>query len=395
MGSYCSFIIKDRELFWSKSYIPTDICILFHQSELTRSCEKDIFDNEEYDREIYLLESTNNKLLDRLRILGYSPEKAYTRALVALEEYLLDYGEYLSSKLDIDSWCDKVTEIVNNPSMDYFEGDEVAKYILYDSDFTLGLPTYDVRDTLVLLLSLFPKDTRVAIDYSDLVGGGYINEDDDVVSIAKLQVQNSAVIRENIIIVAEGVTDLRYLEMSLKILFPDLENYFSFFDIKGPKVQGGVDDLVRFVKSIIGARLSNRFCVIFDNDSAGLDGLKKLKKVNIPSNVTLMHYPDMTFFNSYPVIIDNQLTNMNINGVSCSIELYFGKEILMTNNSLTPIRISNFEGHSQGKISNKSLLQKRFKKKCKRALSQEISVDEDWSGMNSIWCSIFEHVSKY
>lgn len=395
MGSYCSFIIKERELFWGKSYVPTDICILFHQSELKRSIEKAIYDDEEYDREIYLLESTNTKLLDRLRILGYSPEQAYIRVLMALDEYVLEYGEFLSIRFDIDVWRSKITEIVNNPLVDHFEGDDVARYILYDSDFTLGLPSYDVRDTLVLLLSLFPKDTRVAIDYSDLVGGGYIDEDEDVVSIAKLQIQNSAVVRENIIIVAEGVTDLRYLEKSLKILFPDLANYFSFFDIKGPKVQGGVDDLVRFVKGVLGAKLSNRFCVMFDNDFAGLSGMEKLKKISIPSNVTLMHYPDMSMFNSYPVTLDNQLTNMNINGVGCSIELYFGKEILMPNNSLTPVRVTHIQGKYHGKISNKTMLQKRFLSKCRRSLIQGINTAEDWSGMISIWSTIFDNLSVY
>lgn len=395
MGSYCSFIVKERALFWCKSYVPTDICILFHQSELKRSSEKAIYDDEEYDREIYLLESTNTKLLDRLRILGYSTEQAYNNVFKALDEYI--NGEFLSIRFDIDVWRSKITEIVNNPLVDHFEGDDVARYILYDSEFTLGLPSYDVRDTLVLLLSLFPNDTRVAIDYSDLVGGGYIGEKEDVVSMAKLHIQHSVIVRENIIIVAEGVTDLRYLEQSLQILFPDLTNYFSFFDVKGSKVQGGVADLVRFVKGVVGAKLSNRFCVMFDNDLAGLDGMEQLKKIRIPSNVTLMHYPDMSMFNSYPVTLDDQLTNMNINGVGCSIELYFGKEILMFNNSLTPVEVRCINGKHHGKVANKPELQRRFLSKCSRSLKQGIDTNtaEDWSGMRSIWRSIFDNLCIY
>lgn len=393
MGSYCSFIIKERELFWSKSYIPTDLCILFHQSELKRSSVKVMDDDEEYDSEIYLLESTSTKLLDRLRILGYSPEQAYIRLSKALNEYIHEYGEILSIKFDVDVWCSKITEIVNSPLIDDFEGDDVARYILYHSDFTLGLPSYDERDTLVLLLSLFTGETRVALDYSELVGGGYIEDEEDVVSKAKLQIQNSAIVRENIIIVAEGVTDLRYLEKSLKILFPDLVNYFSFFDIKGPKVQGGVDDLVRFVKGVLGAKLSNRFCVIFDNDFAGLSGMEKLKKISVPSNVTIMHYPDMPLFNSYPVTRDNQLNNMNINGVGCSIELYFGKDILISDNCLTPVRITHINGKIHGKISNKAMLQSRFLNKCRRTLIHGIDDAEDWSGMISVWNTIFDNLS--
>jgi hypothetical protein len=395
MGSYCSFKVNARELFWNKSYIPTDICILFHQSEVIRYSKKVHFESEEYIEKCCLLVSSNTKLLARLRILGYTLEKSLSKAIKAITEYINEEGEYITVNLDLDSWCIKVVEIVANPSNDYFSGDEYAHYILYDSDYTLGLPLYDVRETLVILLSQFPDDTRVEIDYSDLVGGGYIDEDDDVVSLAKIQSQNASVTRENVIIVAEGVSDLIYLENSLKILHPDLENYFSFFDVKVSKSQGGAGDLVNFVKRIVGARLSNRFCILFDNDYVGLSGLKKLKNIQTPANISLMHYPDLPDFNAYPAIIDDQISMINVNGIGCSIELYFGKEILSINGSFSPISITNVDKNYHGKIVNKPLLQKRFKEKYMRTLSQGIRFDDDWSGMRSIWTSIFKRLSEY
>ena len=86
---------------------------------------------------------------------------------------------------------------------------------------------------------------------------------------------------------------------------------------------------------------------------------------------------------------------MDINGIGCSIELYFGSDILVKNSEFVPVQIKEHNGKMHGTISRKGELQKAFMNKCKMALSGENSIDNaDWVGMSTIWESIFEIVSK-
>lgn len=393
MGCYCIFEINGSELLSNKSYIPSNWCILFHQSELRISEEIAYWDDEHETYTRAALESTTTRLIERLNILGFSYDRAVEKINSYIDNCTKEGGDESVSVDEVGRWINAVVEYLNQndkTKVDKFDIDSYQEFLNCLSSL-FGLPCSDDREILLMILSRFPENTPAALDYSELYDRT-IPPDDDVVSLAKVQALNGSITRENIVIIAEGASDLVYLEKTLDILYPEMSNYFSFFDIKSPRVPGGVEEIVRLVKGIIGAKINSRFCVIFDNDYVGLSGLNRLKGIKIPKNITLMHYPDMLAFESYPVVIDRRLRNMNINRVGCSIELYFGQDVLWEHGSLSPLQLTD-NGHGrQARIMNKPRIQKKFKEKCKQALNQGIHPEQDWSGMRAIWDSIFKAV---
>lgn len=66
---------------------------------------------------------------------------------------------------------------------------------------------------------------------------------------------------------------------------------------------------------------------------------------------------------------------MNINGLSCGIDLYLGKSVLMKDNILSKIRWTNYDLKLQkyhGSIENKEEIYSNFRKKMKENNSENM-----------------------
>ncbi len=66
---------------------------------------------------------------------------------------------------------------------------------------------------------------------------------------------------------------------------------------------------------------------------------------------------------------------MNVNGLACSIEMYFGADVLTKDCELIPIRWKGFdekEKKYQGEIDDKKYVQETFKSKLKKTEVTEI-----------------------
>ena len=66
---------------------------------------------------------------------------------------------------------------------------------------------------------------------------------------------------------------------------------------------------------------------------------------------------------------------MNVNGLACSIEMYFGVDVLTRNNELIPIQWKGFEEKEkkyQGEIADKNYVQETFRKKLRKSEVTEI-----------------------
>lgn len=66
---------------------------------------------------------------------------------------------------------------------------------------------------------------------------------------------------------------------------------------------------------------------------------------------------------------------MNVNGLACSIEMYFGVDVLTRNNELIPIQWKGFEEKEkkyQGEIADKNYVQETFRKKLRKTEVTEI-----------------------
>ncbi|MBK8328065.1 MAG: hypothetical protein IPL09_01010 [Bacteroidetes bacterium] len=67
---------------------------------------------------------------------------------------------------------------------------------------------------------------------------------------------------------------------------------------------------------------------------------------------------------------------MNVNGYACSIEMYFGVDVLKKDNQLIPIQWKGFDDKEkkyQGEIAEKQLVQDAFRNKLKSELMSELT----------------------
>lgn len=73
--------------------------------------------------------------------------------------------------------------------------------------------------------------------------------------------------------------------------------------------------------------------------------------------------------------MDRQAKKMNVNGLACSIEMYFGVDVLTRNNEFIPIQWKGFDDKEkkyQGEIADKNYVQDTFRNKLKKAEVTEI-----------------------
>ena len=120
-----------------------------------------------------------------------------------------------------------------------------------------------------------------------------------------------------------------------------------------------------------------------------------MKNIPVPSNVRIMHLPDLEICCHYPTIGPAGNSIDNINGRACSIEMFLGNDILKRDGEYEPIRwksyIDKVDAY-QGEIVSKSEVLKQFKLKVKRSQNQIIS--EEWEECDLLLREIFAAFEK-
>jgi len=323
--------------------------------------------------------STVAECIDKLMVIGMSEDKVVI--------------EYEKAKED-----DIVAEYHNDfISMSYREYKEFVAECIYS-----GLSQYDLMETytdtrrwlididfcvmqsteawLYAILCSLKPNTIIKYDLSDVINSGWIKDD----FIQKLNF-------EKIIILTEGKTDAKYIKKSLEVLFPHLKEKYHFIDFEATSLKGSASQLVHYVKSFISAGIKNKIIALFDNDTAGLEQLEILNTLNIPNNIKVLRYPDIKIAESYPTLGPTGKQHLNINGLACSIELYFGKDILFQNGGYTSIQWTGYNSKMekyQGEILHKKEVQQKFENKLSMQ-KYDSGNSENWSEMKELLNVIF------
>jgi hypothetical protein len=108
----------------------------------------------------------------------------------------------------------------------------------------------------------------------------------------------------------------------------------------------------------------------------------------------VLSYPDIELLRSYPTLGPSGSSNLDINGLAASIELYFGEDVLRRpDGSLAPVQWKGYVepvGSYQGEVLGKSELQAAFARKLAEAESDPLSRPrQDWTGVDAILRAIF------
>lgn len=432
MGSYCELYIKDYPIATTKNEIDPFLLSIF-QTEDINVFERKIGDRfqmlygreheeEEDEKAIQYINSAGN-IRDRLNVMGFTLEKVKQRFEESKAESLNQLNEYIEDKTFNDSprMNDSLAlqkEILEKSSFDDFieaakeifennYGFDVKKenlpvdinpIIPYLLDHGYGLERfpydYDQRTLLRALLEATSPEDLITYDITELVENGYYEEEptdvyDEVIGNLTYDYE----IGDKYLILTEGTSDIHILRDSLKLLYPHLTGYYSFMDFGASNASGSASALVASIKSFVGADIKNKVIALFDNDTAAESAISGLSKTKIPPNIKIKQYQNVEIAQNYPTIGPTGITNMDINGLAGSIEMYLGADVLKQEESFMPIQWKGYDSKLkkyQGEIIDKTKIQKDFKKKIKECEHDRNKIKhENWKEMHELLQMIF------
>lgn len=422
MGTYCELYVAGYPVFSSKSQASPIVMTLFRERDkrvFDRKCiERNEIEWRHADRDPTEVErvveytASVREVRDRLRVMGFTLSQARvefesekTEHLASLRELnenseLWDEEIALLERSTFSDFLEAFREIVTS-GVHYIhfsdrkpEASELALHILKDhEDFYWGFPCRDIRSFFRTLLEVVPESALFTQDLTDLVSGGYYDEADHVCEISLEELKGDYSVNSRIILLTEGPTDSKVLRVSIDLLYPHLSDYYSFMDL-AVRAPGGAGSLVHVVKSFAGAGIENRTIALFDNDAAGHSSALLLRNVQLPSNIVVMNYPNIKLAESYPTRGPNGESVQDINGSACSIELYYGDDVLNVNGGLVSVQWKAYDEkvkRYQGEIQRKDILKKRFLQKIDMAKhSGNQAVQEGWEDMKQLLESVFD-----
>lgn len=379
--------------------------------------ERHVFPNVEYPEEEWettLYKARKEDVLHRLELTGITLERAkaafaewHSEELKTYTEWVSDGREWASAtkealaKFTVDEWLRRARSATENrfkTSSKKKPKDETEQRMLDTShdDGWLFFACDDVRFVYRLILEAIPEIEWVSLDISDLVQGGYYEEDIKLISESRNVDSLERSILEPVVIMAEGKTDIRVLQASLNALYPSVAELFSFFDHDTLSVDGGASFLSKFLKAFAAARTPVKIVAIFDNDVAGRLEFERISGLTMPSNIRPMRLPEIDLARSYPTVGPQGAHEMNINGDAVGIELFMGKHNLCDENGdLFPIRWTQYYSTSQsyqGEVSEKDTVQTAFFKDIATPRTTE-AARKRFPELNQLWQSLFARLN--
>lgn len=157
-------------------------------------------------------------------------------------------------------------------------------------------------------------DIDVIWHYGCLVNNGWAKEE-EFVSGAKRH--------EKFLIVTEGTSDRHILKHALSILKPQVEDFFTFIDVKKNYPFSGVGSLVNFAKGLIAIDVHNKVVFLFDNDAVGKEAYQTLIHMKcLPDNICCVILPELEQFYNFSTKGAQGFTEENINFRAAAIECY-------------------------------------------------------------------------
>lgn len=266
-----------------------------------------------------------------------------------------EFYSFSLNKITYDEYLIEINKIIESREKHYDELNTNFRESLISGNLSIyGQSTIYI---LYSILSVLPDNSIVEYDLTEIINGGWVKESE----VVKIEF-------EKIIVLTEGKTDVEFISLSLNKLFPHLREYYHFIDFDEYKVESNASALVKLMISLVASNIKHPIIALFDNDTTGLMEMKRLTSLKLPNNFRVLKYPDIVFAKKYPTIGPTGIKKMNINGLACGIEMYFGIDILTKNSELIPIHWKSFnekEKKYQGEISEKNYVQEEFRKKLK------------------------------
>ena len=388
MGSYISLGVGELELDWGKNFGFRDYSKLFLPTD-----KKDIQYYYADDEIIFKpgYSTSLGRVKNRLELLGYSLKNLKHHFIEHNQEYPgyleqpnINFETMLAifSKINIKDYKNKKED------GDYDLGEYVIENIFQNEVFADLKDHIDINDkdigsyfeyldplfTLRLLIEN-PNNLEMNLEWrtQDVIDGGWTNDNDIFIGVEEV---------DKFLIVTEGSSDSFIIKKALKLLRPDILDFFTFVDMKDNYPFTGTGNLYRFCQGLTSIRIQNKILVLFDNDLEGIDKLAKTNKLTLPKQMKTMKLPNLKEFDNFRTLGPTGESNENINEKAVAIECFLDFQ-----NTNPKIRWTNYSKEFntyQGSLESKDSYVKSFK----RIKSNEDKYD--FSKLNKLIEAIYE-----
>uniref|UniRef100_UPI002F9082BD HEPN/Toprim-associated domain-containing protein n=1 Tax=Streptomyces virginiae TaxID=1961 RepID=UPI002F9082BD len=424
MGHYSYMVAGDAQFFLTRDHYDEELAALFTESDRCLIGEEgtEFEFGEELPEGEYALGyyTTARRLRQRLSLQGFTSQRALACLGEAVELWRSAYeseeqvqlrgrvarGETASQHLVRPprgrDWLLAAIHEVTRPAPRFDTSEEGCEYAVQSTETLLdiGMLEYFVeqRSLVRLVVDQAPGDMRVGLNLGELTGCCVrLDATQPVAGPSRERQLATLPDIAPLIVLTEGSTDSRVLTKAMHITHPHLVGFVRFIDYAGAKAEGSVGMLANLVKAFNAAGVANRFVAIADNDSAGHNAFAQLKGQDLPPGCKVLHYPDLPLLANYPTVDPESSTvsMTDVNGIAGSLEMYLGEDVLTIDGVLAPVHLAGIMGsvqRRQGALSesDKSRVQKTFKKKLSKAARDKHGVSGDWSGIHAI----LEHIIR-
>ncbi|QYM73229.1 hypothetical protein K1X45_01920 [Pseudochrobactrum sp. Wa41.01b-1] len=382
MGTLIELTVGGLGIDWSKNRLGNDHGPLFQDRDnaLYNSEDGSSFSGDIQTSEYTAFIRPLSQVIPRLNLLGITIDTArhaYNANITQLNQFNLDNEENEVNYLSFDDYCELIKKfpiksLDTKPNSD----DEKSKKRFLKYKKQLERIPYDDRDdsywselsyfgTVFNILPPYEMlqvyntckenhDTPVAWEYGPIVEAGYVLPE---------EIKSGAGRKSRILIVTEGSSDVHILQHALKLLRPDIVDFFHFIDVKQRHPFSGTGNLVTFAEGLVKIDIENKVIFILDNDAEGYSTLLKMEKLNFPCNMRAMILPEIESFKDFITYGPDGIFKSNINKRAAAIECYL--DLNLKSYPEAHVVWSNFKADIKkwhGALAHKDSYSKKFLK---------------------------------
>jgi hypothetical protein len=165
----------------------------------------------------------------------------------------------------------------------------------------------------ILAICAQNKEANVVWQYGPLVENGWAMDTEFIPCARRAQ---------TFLIATEGSSDVHVLKHAFSIIYPEIEDFFRFIDVKEGHPFPGTGNLAKFAVGLARIDVQNMLVFLFDNDGEGYDACQRIKTVSFPSNMRAIMLPEMEQFRSFRTRGPQGVANADINKRAAAIECY-------------------------------------------------------------------------
>jgi hypothetical protein len=412
VGSYWHLYLSSKVICSGKNRIPAKLMSVFQEEEKyikerwARQLEEGPGDDEDAEeisvdlKTVFGYQARVGTVARRLKLMGFGGERCVKRIADICAEFRSDDGSIdaiegpypdstryeISCEASVKVGLIAYTKALNTLGPWGKDLSGLEKACLQELEPFIEDPG-DPRILLGALLADENPNKMLRMDLYDLLAAGWFSRLDAISTTAVQELTEDMASTGPIIVITEGSFDSRVLQRALRLVRPDIADYFKFLDFDSTRAPGGTDQVVQKLRSFAAAGVMNRVIALLDNDAAGRQAEEQLARTGLPNNYRFCRLPDLDYAKEYPTLGPSGGARHNVNGRACSVEFYFGVSCLADGSGPIPIRWTGFNekiGDYQGELTNKRSVQKNIDEILTKAELDSAANGPEWNAMRRV-----------